>query len=162
MVRMYEVTQRAIKGTLKSAILRKNEKNDCGVFAIGTALNLEYDKAHDFCRLKLKRESKKGVLTSNIISFFGANKSFKVESGNYSSRELSEDERTNTYKLHGEVIKRKQTIASFMEQHKSGVYIITVSKHMFTIANGKLIDNAGMEYKPSRKVLTAFEINNLK
>ena len=41
----------------------------------------------------------------------------------------------------------------------NGTYMVLVSKHAFTIKDGTLIDNHGEEWRPTRKVLGAYQIS---
>ena len=72
---------------------------------------------------------------------------------------MSTNEITNRYKLHGEVIKRKKTVKSFIKDYAKGTYIVGVSGHAFTIKDGVLVDNVGEEFRPTRKVQSAFRID---
>ena len=65
----------------------------------------------------------------------------------------------NRNKLKGEIIDRKKTVKSFIKDHPKGNYIVTVSKHAFAVKDGKLIDNRGEEFRPTRKVDGAYKIN---
>ena len=65
---------------------------------------------------------------------------------------------TNMYKLYGELIYRQKTVKSFLQDHKVGSYIVTVAKHAFSVVDGVLIDNEGTEYKPTRKVQSAYKV----
>ena len=47
---------------------------------------------------------------------------------------------------------------SFIKDNPKGTYILGVSKHAFTIKDGQLIDNKGEEFRPTRKVESAFKI----
>ena len=62
------------------------------------------------------------------------------------------------YKLYGELIHRQKTVKSFMESYPKGSYIVTVAKHAFAVVDGVLIDNEGTEYKPTRKVQSAYKV----
>ena len=64
----------------------------------------------------------------------------------------------NTYKLHGELIDRKKTVKSFIQDNDKGTFVVLVSKHAFTVKDGVLIDNVGEEFRPTRKVLGAFSM----
>ena len=65
---------------------------------------------------------------------------------------------TNTYKLHGRYIRRQKTVKSFIKDNPKGTFILGVSKHAFTIKDGILIDNRDEEFRPTRKVQSAFKI----
>ena len=50
-------------------------------------------------------------------------------------------------------------LKSFIKDNPKGNYIVTVSKHAFALKDGKLIDNKGEEFRPTRKVDGAYKIN---
>ena len=77
-------------------------------------------------------------------------KEFKV-------RKLKSWETTNSYKLYGELINRQKTVKSFRKDKPNGTYMVLVSKHAFTIKEGTLIDNVGEEWRPTRKVIGAYQ-----
>ena len=77
-------------------------------------------------------------------------------------RVLSRNEITNKYKLHGDIVRRKKTVKSFIKDYPKGTYIVGVSKHAFTVIDGILIDNAGEEFRPTRKVDSVFHVENLR
>ena len=45
-----------------------------------------------------------------------------------------------------------------MQTYPKGTFIVGVSGHAFTVQDGLLIDNAGEEFRPTRKVDSAFKI----
>ena len=45
-----------------------------------------------------------------------------------------------------------------MKDNPQGTFIVGVSKHAFTVKDGLLIDNAGEEFRPTRKVQSVFQI----
>ena len=65
----------------------------------------------------------------------------------------------NTYKLYGELIDRQKTVKSFRKDKQKGTYMVLVSKHAFTLKDGTLIDNHGEEWRPTRKILSAYNIS---
>ena len=38
-------------------------------------------------------------------------------------------------------------------------YLVFVAKHVFTVKDGVLVDNAGEEFRPTRKVIDAVKVN---
>ena len=65
----------------------------------------------------------------------------------------------NVYKLYGEKVARKKTVKSFMDTFRKGTYLVFVSNHVFTVKDGVLVDNAGEEFRPTRKVIDAVKVN---
>ena len=156
---MINLNSSSIKGITSSKIAKK-ENNDCFVRALAAATDQDYDTTHEVVRTKFKRESKKGVDNANIVSrmLIAEGKGLRVGKTRYSVNVLGTDRITNTYKLRGEIIKRKKTVKSFIKDNPIGSFIVTVSKHAFALVDGKLIDNKGEEFRPTRKVDGAYSI----
>ena len=156
---MVNLNSSSIKGITSSKIAKK-ENNDCFVRALAAATDQDYDTTHEVVRTKFKRESKKGVDNQNIVSrmLIAEDKGLEVGNTKYSVNVLGTDRTTNTYKLYGEFIKRKKTVKSFIKDNPKGNFIVTVSKHAFALVDGKLIDNKGEEFRPTRKVDGAYSI----
>lgn len=156
---MVNLNSSSIKGITSSKIAKK-ENNDCFVRALAAATDQDYDTTHEVVRTKFKRKTKKGVDNKNIVSrmLIAEDKGLRVGKTRYSVNVLGTDRITNTYKLRGEVIKRKKTVKSFIKDNPKGNFIVTVSKHAFALVDGKLIDNKGEEFRPTRKVDGAYSI----
>jgi hypothetical protein len=71
---------------------------------------------------------------------------------------LPKEKIKNTYKLYGELIDRQKTVKSFIKSNPKGTFIVLVAKHAFTIKDGVLIDNQGEEFRPTRKVQSAYRV----
>ena len=156
---MINLNSSSIKGITSSKIAKK-ENNDCFVRALAAATDQDYDTTHEVVRTKFKRKIKKGVDNKNIVSrmLIAEDKGLRVGKTRYSVNVLGTDRITNTYKLRGEIIKRKKTVKSFIKDNPKGNFIVTVSKHAFALVDGKLIDNKGEEFRPTRKVDGAYSI----
>jgi hypothetical protein len=147
-VMTYQYSSELIGESSKS----KNENNDCFVRAISTATGSSYDSAHAFVKERFQREDKKGTFVE--LNLEPNLKSHTID-------ELSKVDKSkvvNTYKLYGELIDRQKTVKSFIKDNQKGTYIVLVSKHAFTVKDGVLIDNKGMEFKPTRKVQGAIKV----
>lgn len=156
---MINLNSSSIKG-IKNSEIAKNENNDCFVRALAAATDQDYDTTHEVVRTKFKRSSKKGVDNANIVTrmLIAEDRGLRVGGTKYSVNVLGTNRITNTYKLHGEYIKRKKTVKSFIKDNPKGNFIVTVSKHAFALVDGKLIDNKGEEFRPTRKVDGAYSI----
>lgn len=141
----------------ETSMIAKGEKNDCTVRSIATACDVDYDTAHSFTASEFKRERRMGAPTSNIVSTF-AKGEIKVGHKEFKVDVLPKDRITNLYKLHGELIFREKTVKSFMKDFPKGTYVVLVSKHMFTVKDGVLIDNKNEQFRPTRKVKHAFRV----
>ena len=58
----------------------------------------------------------------------------------------------------GNRVARKKTVKSFMDTFRKGTYLVFVSNHVFTVKDGVLVDNAGEEFRPTRKVIDAVKV----
>lgn len=141
--------------------LESGETNDCTVRAMAAGAEVGYDDAHVFCKSFFKRENRKGPITLNIQE---AAKSGAMKIGNktITLTELPKKSIQNKYKLYGEVIFRDKTVKSFQKDFQQGTFLVLVARHAFIVKDGKLIDNAGEEFRPTRKVLNAFRIEEVK
>jgi len=155
----YKYASTEIKGYSLSSIA-KGEKNDCFVRAIASATDTNYDTAHSFVKEKFGRPNGKGTpginIATQMLNFEEAGMS--LNNKEYGITVLGKDEITNAYKLHGDIIKRKKTVKSFIKSYPKGTFIVGVAKHAFTVKDGVLIDNAGEEFRPTRKVDSAYRV----
>jgi hypothetical protein len=156
----YSYASQEIKNYERSSIA-KSETNDCFVRALASATNVDYDTAHSFVKEEMNRKNKKGTQNLEIVN---AMKKFelnglKVGSREYEVEVIKKPLLTNKYKLYGEYIHRQKTVKSFMKSLPKGTFIVCVSKHAFVVKDGVLIDNKGEEFRPTRKVLAAYAID---
>ena len=68
----------------------------------------------------------------------------------------------NRYKLYGEYIYRNKTVKSFMKDFPAGTFLVFVAKHVFTVKDGTLVDNAGEEFRPTRKVIDVVKVEPIE
>ena len=151
----YNKSSNIIKGNSK---IQAGETNDCSVRAFATALDVTYDAAHQFVKETYDRVDKKGCekmvkRTNNLEG-----KVLEIENTKFSLSPLNKSLITNEYKLKGEVIERKKTVKSFLKDFGAGIYLVMVSGHVFTVKDGTMIDNAGEEWRPTRKVEDVFQV----
>ena len=141
--------------------LAKNEKNDCFVRALAVATGSAYETAHEKAKSSFGRPDKKGtenlMITTQMLK--AEDEGLKIGDIKYSVKVLGKSRTHNTYKLYGESIQRKKTVKSFIKDNPKGNFILTVSKHALAIIDGKLVDNKGEEFRPTRKVDGAYKIN---
>tara|TARA_R110002033_G_scaffold16943_3_gene46647 strand:+ start:470 stop:973 length:504 start_codon:yes stop_codon:yes gene_type:complete len=151
----YNKSSNIIKGNSK---IQAGETNDCSVRAFATALDVTYDAAHQFVKETYDRVDKKGcekmVKRTNKLE----GKVLEIENTKFSLSPLNKSLITNEYKLKGEVIERKKTVKSFLKDFGAGIYLVMVSGHVFTVKDGTMIDNAGEEWRPTRKVEDVFQV----
>jgi ABC-type antimicrobial peptide transport system permease subunit len=151
-VMTYQYSSELIGESSKS----KNENNDCFVRAISTATGSSYDSAHAFVKERFQREDKKGTFVE--LNLEPNLKSHTIDGITFELSKVDKSKVVNTYKLYGELIDRQKTVKSFIKDNQKGTYIVLVSKHAFTVKDGVLIDNKGMEFKPTRKVQGAIKV----
>lgn len=141
--------------------LAKSETNDCVVRAIASAANVAYEVSHKFCEEVFGRKHRKGVQTFALTTQF-----LKAEDGDginiggkdFTVKVLGKSHLHNYYKLKGEVIERQKTLKSFIESHQKGTYVVLVANHAICIKNGELCDWNNLTFKPTRKVIKAFKL----
>lgn len=155
----YKYASKEIKGYSVSSIA-KGEKNDCFVRAIASATDTNYDTAHSFVKDKFGRKSKKGteniMIKTQMMKF--EEEGLAIGEKEFNVKVLGKNEITNSYKLYGDIVRRKKTVKSFIKSYPKGTFIVGVSKHAFTVKDGVLIDNAGEEFRPTRKVDSAYKV----
>ena len=153
----YSYASNEIKGYKESKIA-KSEKNDCFVRAVASATGSHYDSAHSFVKENFDRKNKKATFFMSDTMKKLEDTGFSIDNKNFKIKVLPKHRVTNSYKLYGEVVKRKKTVKSFIKDNPKGTFILGVSKHAFTVKDGQLIDNKGEEFRPTRKVESAFKI----
>lgn len=142
----------------RESVKARNEKNDCFVRAVATASGASYDAAHSFVKETFQRQDGQGTMfvDSTMLSIEGKLQEF----GNVKVKfeKLPKNRIKNTYKLYGELIDRQKTVKSFIKTNSVGTFIVLVANHAFTIKDGVLIDNQGEEFRPTRKVQSAYRV----
>tara|TARA_E500000318_G_scaffold111992_2_gene133185 strand:+ start:439 stop:960 length:522 start_codon:yes stop_codon:yes gene_type:complete len=159
MISTYAHADKQIKGYSNSKIA-SGEKNDCVVRAIAAATDCNYDDAHSLVKKEMNRKDRQGTLNADITSAMKkfAKSGFELGGKNFKVGILDRSSTSNFYKLYGEVVRRDKTVKSFIKTYPKGTYLVLVSKHAFTVKDGVLIDNAGEEFRPTRKVSKAYAI----
>ena len=157
---MINLNSSSIKG-IKNSEIAKNENNDCFVRALAAATDMDYDTTHQEVKDQFGRKNNKGTENHMIIGQMlnAEENGLVIGDKRFSVNVLGKARTHNTYKLYGELIKRKKTVKSFIKDNPKGSFILTVSKHALAIVDGKLIDNKGEEFRPTRKVDGAYKIN---
>ena len=158
---MINLTSTSIKG-IKNSKIAKNEKNDCFVRALAAATDMDYDTTHQEVKDQFGRKNNKGTENHMIIGQMlnAEENGLVIGDKRFSVNVLGKARTHNTYKLYGELIKRKKTVKSFIKDNPKGNFLVTVSKHALAIVDGKLIDNKGEEFRPTRKVDGAYSIKS--
>ena len=157
---MINLNSSSIKG-IKNSEIAKNENNDCFVRALAAATDMDYDTTHQEVKEQFGRVNKKGTQNHMIIGQMmnAEENGLMIGDKRFSVKVLGKARTHNTYKLYGDLIKRKKTVKSFIKDNPKGSFVVTVSKHALAIVDGKLIDNRREEFRPTRKVDGAYKIN---
>jgi len=144
--------------------LAKNEKNDCFVRTLAVASGSTYETAHSFCKDNFGREDKKGTSNLNIVAQMleYADNGLEIGGKKLDVDILPKSRIKNTYKLYGELIERQKTIASFIKDNPSGIFMVMVAGHALAIIDGEVYDWNNNKFKPTRKVQAAYEIKETK
>ena len=142
----------------KESAKAKNEKNDCFVRAVAAASGSSYDAAHTYVKEVFGRQDRQGTqfVTSTMKTIEGKLQEFGQVKVKF--EKLPKEKIKNTYKLYGELIDRQKTVKSFIKDNSKGTFIVLVANHAFTIKDGVLIDNQGEEFRPTRKVQSAYRV----
>lgn len=138
--------------------LAQKENNDCVVKAIATAIDASYNDAHDFAKNYLMRNDRQGTHLNTFIPNI-CKEEMTIGKKKVSFDKLSKQRITNRYKVKGEIFDRQKTIKSFIKDNQKGTFIVTVAGHALTIKDGMIIDNVGEEFRPTRKVQGALQVN---
>lgn len=157
----YKYSSKEIDYSKATKYKELNEKNDCSVRAIATAVGVGYNEAHTYMNKVLKRVNRKGAINmvGNIMRESKKNPVQEIAGTEFEYEYIQRSKLKNVYKLYGEKIARKKTVKSFMDSYRDGTYLVFVSNHVFTVKDGVLVDNAGEEFRPTRKVIDAIKVN---
>lgn len=124
----------------KDSIIAKSESKDCMVYAIAAAFDLPYDEAHQVVKDKFKRQDRKG--TSNIALMQAVRQmvdSKESINGKYFLEVTNNP--SKVYHLHGQDIRRKNRVSTFIKEHTQGTYLILTGNHALVSKDGEMIDN---------------------
>jgi hypothetical protein len=155
----YCKTSEAIKG-YDNSVIAKNETNDCVVRAIASAFDIHYDRAHDFVKDTFNRKDKQGTygFINGMNHIARTRERIGRKSCKMMGKPLNENSQFNTLnydvKVKGEKVSRQMTVGTFAKKYQNGTYLITVSRHAFTIKDGIVIGNFEDSVK-KRKIITA-------
>lgn len=147
----------AIKGISNSEIA-SNENNDCVVRAFASAFEIEYDESHKIVADKFQRKNRQGtfgfspvmnLMSKNDIMFNG--KRIKI---------ITHEHDTMLYYTTVKGVKtlRNTTTSYFIKKYSVGTYIVTVSKHAFTIKDGVVIGNYSDAKQNKKHIHSAWKI----
>lgn len=120
------------------------EDNDCGVRAIASATGATYLEAYEFAKNKLGREYNEGV--EGWIKKMEALAGLKFLNG-YKFKTMKQYSHRYTI-----------SVEDFIKKHQTGIYIVGITGHVFTIYNSVVIGNKEDSLNTFHKIGTAFQI----
>ena len=140
--------------------LARSEKNDCVVRSVASAADITYRTAHNFCKEFFGREDKRGTNNMNIVTqmLLAETSGIELEGKKFGVRVLGRDRIKNRYKLKGEIIYRQKTLKSFIQDNSKGRYIVMIANHALSVIDGEVYDWNSNKFKPTTKVLSAYEL----
>lgn len=116
--------------------IASGEQNDCTVYAVATAFDMDYDTAHKEVAERMNRKDGKGTKRSSIIDALTEGTTIN---GKTVTRVIKSP--TKTYKVYGNTIPRQLRLSSFVKENSEGTYVIVTRGHALTLKNGVLMDN---------------------
>ncbi len=118
-----------------SSRLSLSETKDCVVRSIASAFDINYDEAHEICKVEFHRKNRQG--TSGTAWRFKelGKKDFRIGEKPFSllaKSVLTRKDGTKTLPI---------TVNEFVEKYKTGSYVVLISRHAFAVVNGVVIGN---------------------
>lgn len=135
------------------SIIASGEKNDCTVYAIATAFEMDYDAAHQEVTTRMNRRETKGVKRTNLEQALAEGTTIN---GKTVTRVIKSP--SKTYKVYGNTIPRQLRLSSFIKENQAGTYVILTRGHALTLKDGVLMDNKN-ETKTRALVEIAFKVD---
>jgi len=135
------------------SLIASGEKNDCTVYAIATAFEMDYDAAHEEVTTRMNRQEGQGVKRTNIVQALAEGTTIN---GKTVTRVIKSP--TKTYKVYGNTIPRQLRLSSFVKENQEGTYVILTRGHAMTLKDGVLMDNKN-ETKTRALVEIAFKVD---
>ena len=135
------------------SLIAAGEKDDCTVYAVATAFEMEYDAAHKEVADRMSRQEGQGVARKNILEALTEG---TVLNGKTVTRVIKSP--TKTYKVYGNTIPRQVRLSSFAKENPEGTYLILTRGHALTLKDGVLMDNR-KETKARALVTVAIKVD---
>jgi hypothetical protein len=146
----YTKTSESIIGYSESE-LAKNETNDCVVRSFASAFEIPYDDAHKFVTQKFNRKEKQGVKFFNLRMDQMINRGETLNNRKF--QKLSLDILRSLSKSNN------VTFNQFFKRHQTGIYIIIVRGHAFTLKNGVVVGNVSDSKRLKARVQVVYQVN---
>lgn len=120
------------------------ERLDCGVIAIAYAFGLTYPEAH--AHLKSKGRKDGGLTSVRSLEWP------RGKSGEFKMVKIGDRKFLVTY-----YSRPSMTVDTFAKKMKSGIFVVMVNRHMFTIKEGLVLNNT----KGSKRIEEYYKIQEV-
>jgi len=129
------------------------EINDCIVYALATAFDLDYETAYEEVSLRMKRQLRKGVPASLVRASL-------VEGTNINGRTITQviKSPTRMYRIYGNSFPRQIRLSTFVKENQHGSFLILLRDHAITLKEGVIYDNK-KKVKTASLVRTIFRVD---
>lgn len=153
-----------------NSLIELGETNDCVVRSIANAMEVSYDRAHDYAENFLNRKPNRGVrgwelkkMDGNLVLGKKVNRIGQVVetsiNGTPWKKFGGEKMLGKWYHIGGGEKKyRRMSVGTFFKNYTKGTYIIVVSNHMFTYKDGVVMGNYSDAFQLKRPIDFAFEV----
>lgn len=131
---MKKINSRAL--LMAESRIASGETNDCTVYAVATAFDLDYDTAYQEVSNRAGRKEGQGVKRSKLLDALAEGTTIN---GKTITRVIKSP--TKTYKVYGNTIPRQLRLSSFAKENQEGTYLIVTRDHALTLKDGVLMDN---------------------
>lgn len=131
---MKKINSRAL--LMAESRIASGETNDCTVYAVATAFDLDYDSAYQEVSTRVGRKEGQGVKRSKLLDALAEG---TIINGKTVTRVIKSP--TKTYKVYGNTIPRQLRLSSFAKENQEGTYLIVTRDHALTLKDGVLMDN---------------------
>ena len=131
---MKKINSRAL--LMAESRIASGETNDCTVYAVATAFDLDYDSAYQEVSTRVGRKEGQGVKRSKLLDALAEGTTIN---GKTVTRVIKSP--TKTYKVYGNTIPRQLRLSSFAKENQEGTYLIVTRDHALTLKDGVLMDN---------------------
>ena len=122
-----------------------NDNNDCSVRAIASATGADYREAHEYASKYFNRKIGEGAEGFGLIMDRRAGLPF-LNNTKYKEIKLKE---------------KRMLLKDFLEEYSSGIYIVCMYNHVFTVKNKIIIGNSDDRKMLTKKVHFVYKINKI-
>lgn len=124
-----------LESLIKNSKVHDGENNDCTVFAIANAFELDYDTAHREVSTRFERNARNGVSSRKLIEGLKHGTTINGRTVVHTSIPKT------TYKVYGEEVSRNVRLKNFVRDNPEGTYLILIRSHILVCKEGTVLDN---------------------